>query len=171
MINNVCSLSQNARFRLPPCSSLGFIGTLLLRSWVSECLWKIYITFWTISLSVFCHSPLTFFCLTAPQPNFIIWVNWRFVFIYLWHRLSCQQIAQLARGGILAKLTETWHTNIHIYNLYIYIKRNLVMDPSSFRMAMSFVYFHLTHPWWISMEATANVSSSVSPSLTIKFWI
>ena len=27
------------------------------------------------------------------------------------------------------------------------LKLDLVTDPSSFRMAMSFVYFHLTHPW------------------------
>ena len=41
------------------------------------------------------------------------WTTFDFIW-YLWHRLPGQRIAQMARGGILEQLTETWTTNIYM---------------------------------------------------------
>ena len=48
------------------------------------------------------------------------------------------------------------------------LKLDLVTDPSSFRMAMSFSSVCGCQYLWISTAATLNVLSSVSPSLPIK---
>ena len=62
------------------------------------------------------------------------------------------------------------------------LQQDLVMGLSRVRMAMSLVYFFLSHPWWNPKKDTSNVlqtsfpsnvsqTPSVSSSLTIKFWI
>ena len=86
------------------------------------------------------------------------WTTFDFIW-YLWHRLPGQRIAQMARGGILAKQTQICHTNI-----FMNLKQDLVIDPLSFKRAMSFAHVFISYSWWIFMEATLNVSSSVSPS-------
>ena len=73
----------------------------------------------------------------------------------------------MVREDIFAKLKQTWHKQT--FSWVDNLKQDLVADPSSFRMAMSFSRVTGFQSLWMLIDATLNVSSAVSPSFKGRF--
>ena len=73
----------------------------------------------------------------------------------------------MVREDIFAKLKQTWHKQT--FSWVDNLKQDLVADPSSFRMAMSFSKVCGFQSLWMLIDATLNVSSAVSPSFKGRF--
>ena len=82
---------------------------------------------------------------------------------HLWRGLSYRWISHMVGEGILAKLKQTWNKK-QIFTRVDNLKKDLVANPSSFRMAMSFSTVTGFQSLWILIDAILNVSSAVSPS-------
>ena len=87
---------------------------------------------------------------------------------HLWRGLSYRWISHMVGEGILAKLKQTWNKK-QIFTRVDNLKKDLVANPSSFRIAMSFSVVGLFQSLWILIDATLNVSSAVSPSFKGRF--
>ena len=82
---------------------------------------------------------------------------------HLWRGLSYRWISHMVGEGILAKLKQTWNKK-QIFTRVDNLKKDLVTNPSSFRMAMSFSTVTGFQSLWMLIDAILNVSSAVSPS-------